>query len=60
MELYDALESNGSYSKDEIAKRMDKYRDKLMQVHITFPHNGQVQTQIILDYLILLLINTYC
>ena len=32
MELYDALESTGSYSKTEINERVDKYRDKLMQV----------------------------
>ena len=32
MELYDALESSGSYSKAEINERVDKYRDKLMQV----------------------------
>ena len=33
MELYDALESSGSYSKAEITERVDKYRDKLMQVN---------------------------
>lgn len=33
MELYDALESSGSYSKAEITERVDKYRNKLMQVH---------------------------
>lgn len=33
MELYDALESSGSYSKAEITERVDKYRDKLMQVY---------------------------
>lgn len=32
MELFDALESSGSYSKAEINERVDKYRDKLMQV----------------------------
>ncbi len=32
MELYDALESSGSYSKEEINQRVDKFRDKLMQV----------------------------
>ncbi len=35
MELYDALESSGSYSKAEITERVDKYRDKLMQVNDT-------------------------
>ena len=34
MELYDALESSGSYSKAEISERVDKYRDKLMQVPV--------------------------
>lgn len=34
MELYDALESSGSYSKAEINERVDKYRDKLMQVQL--------------------------
>ena len=32
MELYDALESSGRYSKAEINERVDEYRDKLMQV----------------------------
>ena len=32
MELYDALESSGSYNKEEINERVDKYREKLMQV----------------------------
>lgn len=31
MELSDALESAGSYSKAEISERLQKYRDKLMQ-----------------------------
>ena len=37
MELYDALESSGSYTKAEITERVDKYRDKLMQVHNVIP-----------------------
>ena len=32
MELSDALESAGSYTKTEIAERLQKYRDRLMQV----------------------------
>ena len=31
MELSDALESSGSYSRAEISERLQKYRDKLMQ-----------------------------
>ena len=42
MELYDALESNGSYSKTEITQRVDKYRDKLMQVCVEFSAVGRV------------------
>ena len=36
VELTDALESSGSYSKAEISERISKFRDKLMQV-CTFP-----------------------
>ena len=32
MELSDALEASGSYSKEEILERVSKFRDKLMQV----------------------------
>lgn len=32
MELSDALEASGSYSKAEISERVSKFRDKLMQV----------------------------
>ena len=32
VELSDALESTGSYSKAEITQRVEKYRDKLMNV----------------------------
>lgn len=32
VELSDALEATGSYSKAEIADRVKKYREKLMQV----------------------------
>ena len=31
MELSDALESSGSYSRAEISERLQKYRDRLMQ-----------------------------
>ena len=34
VELTDALESSGSYSKAEISERVSKFRDKLMQVCI--------------------------
>ncbi len=34
MELSDALEAGGSYSKAEITERLDKYRDKLLQVSV--------------------------
>ena len=34
MELYDALESSGSYKREEITDRVDKYREKLMKVII--------------------------
>ena len=36
VELSDALESSGSYSKAEISERVSKFRDKLMQVRIVF------------------------
>lgn len=32
VELTDALESSGSYTKVEISERVAKFRDKLMQV----------------------------
>ena len=31
MELSDALESSGSYSRSEVSERLEKYRDKLLQ-----------------------------
>ena len=34
VELTDALESSGSYSKAEISERVSKFRDKLMQVRM--------------------------
>lgn len=43
VELSDALESTGSYSKADITLRVDKYRDKLMNV------NSQVLLPIIND-----------
>ncbi len=36
VELSDALESSGSYTKAEITQRVDKYRDKLMNVSLYF------------------------
>ena len=40
MELADALESGGSYSRAEITERLQKYRDKLMQV-LQYPSNAR-------------------
>ena len=45
MELSDALESSGSYSKAEISERLEKYRDKLMQESVEPARSPVLRTQ---------------